>query len=359
MAKRIGCILLVLLLIQSGTCLAEYVSYEVFTVNGEVLTTTDLDTLMSAYLVRSLLSVTERGFPYDMQDSLTLVDALDKVLFDAKMVMITRQQAAELGISLTPEEELKAQEQAAEAWSAFLDSADGYLSRSGLEVIEPETFLTFYGLTPELLEQEARDEILDERLSDQVTAGMEDEEEALMAYVDWSLAKMDEAVIQDDVAAAAEVCLALAKREMPGGQVPAAVNLLEVRIAGETYELGASKLNDFAAHGWEWEPEDDGTFAFMVPEWESWFYARTRNNDPLEPVTELNLLWADGLDVEYCGFSNAEGADQDFSGLWAYLAGEMFAYVDDDGKLCTQLGLDEGKKLSILTDGQGLSLALD
>lgn len=117
--------------------------------------------------------------------------------------------------------------------------------------------------------------------------------------------------------------------------------LLTVTVDGVSYRLGRSTARDFAANGWRYTVESDGTYSFYSPENESYFYVRTQNGAAGDPVTEINLLWADGVQASYNGFP-ADGDRADGLSLWDWLTASYGAKENDEGTLTAQIALAGG-----------------
>ena len=130
--------------------------------------------------------------------------------------------------------------------------------------------------------------------------------------------------------------------------------LLTLTVGGAAYRLGESTVEDIAADGWPYTVEGDGTFAFYSPENESYFYARTLSGAAADPVIYLDMMWADGVPVVYCGIP----ADGDEPSLWDWLAGNFPAETNEDGALIAAVSLPTGDVLQIATTGQRVRLTL-
>ena len=136
--------------------------------------------------------------------------------------------------------------------------------------------------------------------------------------------------------------------------------LLTVTVEGIDYRLGTSTAGDFAANGWPCDVEEDGTFSFYSAENESYFYVRTLNGDPDDPVMEIDLMWADGVQVSYCGFSAAPDVQEnrDDIPLWTWLVELFGAETDAEGLLTARVPLSDGSTLLIETRDVRVRLVL-
>lgn len=137
--------------------------------------------------------------------------------------------------------------------------------------------------------------------------------------------------------------------------------LLSITIRGKTYRMGVSSAADIAADGWTCETERDGTFSFYNPEMESYFYARTRGNGADDPLVFLNLMWADGVPVSYCGYPLNEDtpAEDGLAGsFWDFMDETLGAKEDEDGTLVARVKLKNGGALEIATKDAGVELTL-
>ena len=121
--------------------------------------------------------------------------------------------------------------------------------------------------------------------------------------------------------------------------------LLTVTVRGVDYRLGQSAPKDFAANGWPYSVEGDGTFALYSAEHESYVYIRTRDGAADSPMTEIDLMWADGVPARYLGC----WADDEASGLWELLERHYGGEPDEEGALIAEVGLDNGGVLRIET----------
>ena len=124
--------------------------------------------------------------------------------------------------------------------------------------------------------------------------------------------------------------------------------LLTVAINGVDYRLGVSTVEDLAANGWTYDKEEDGTFSFLIPEEESWFYVTAVDADAASPIVSINLMWASGLSVSYCGF-NEDGVSDSGVSFWDWLTDNMGAKENEEGTLQVFYPLSDGRVLLIET----------
>ena len=138
--------------------------------------------------------------------------------------------------------------------------------------------------------------------------------------------------------------------------------LLSITIRGKTYRMGVSTAADIAADGWTCETEWDGTFSFYNPEMESYFYARTQGNKADGPLVFLNLMWADGVPVSYCGYPLNEDTPAEDGGpagsFWDFMDETLGAKENEDGTLTARVKLGSGGTLEIATKDVGVELTL-
>ena len=136
--------------------------------------------------------------------------------------------------------------------------------------------------------------------------------------------------------------------------------LLTVTVEGIDYRLGISTAGDFAANGWPYAVEEDGTYSFYSAENESYFYVRTLNGDSDDPVMEIDLMWADGVQVVYCGFSADPDSPEarDDIPLWTWLVELFGAETDEEGLLTARVPLSDGSTLLIETRDVRVRLVL-
>ena len=140
---------------------------------------------------------------------------------------------------------------------------------------------------------------------------------------------------------------------------PEKTDLLCVAVEQREYRLGESTVLDFAAAGWPYHVESDGVYGFHSLENESYFYAETLHGAPDDPVTALDFMWADGVDVVYQGFSALlmESGEQE-EGMWDWLVRELGASPNEEGALTAYADLGGGRTLQIETDGTRVRLRL-
>ena len=112
------------------------------------------------------------------------------------------------------------------------------------------------------------------------------------------------------------------------------MDLLAVTIDGAVYRLGESTAEDLLANGWACQREAEDVYAFYSPENESYFYVRTAGGAPSDALVEIDLLWADGIPVRYCGFpADTESLTGDDISLWDWLTDTFQAETDEEGTL--------------------------
>jgi len=135
--------------------------------------------------------------------------------------------------------------------------------------------------------------------------------------------------------------------------------LLTFTLNGADYQLGVSAPADLAADGWAYEMEADGVYSFLVPEFESYFYASTDGGESTDPIISINLMGADGLSASYCGFS-ADGKTDECTDtdLWDWLVDAFGAKQNEDGTLVARYRLQNGKELIIETKDTRVFLSL-
>ena len=229
MKKSVCVLLLCAVCLMAGTGCAEYFSWDAVTVNGTVIAPEELEDAMLRHQIRAALRCASYGYGYDMVDRLNIIDAMSKVLFDLEEEILIREQAEALGVdALSDREEEQARALAQEQWTEYLQIAGSengmaFLPAGNYTVIRDDPqgslagYLSSFGLTEEWLYQEARGEIVEEKLMQAVTSHLSDaaEEEKLDYYVSWLLERRDQAAISENALAVAEVCLKLADTSLP------------------------------------------------------------------------------------------------------------------------------------------------
>ena len=225
MKKTAFLALLLALTLAAGVCCAEesFLFDPALQVDDAVVSTAELEAAMRLHLIEASLSCASYGYALDAHDAITLLDAMDKVLWDLEYSLVIRAQAQARGVSLTEEDRALAAETARSRWEEALDlvradEENGFLPPGNYDwdPEDPEGNITRYlesfGFTLSALTEEEEGNLLSERLKEAVTGDMEDAdgEARLNAFVDWLLERMDEASIEEDAMAVAEVCLRFA-----------------------------------------------------------------------------------------------------------------------------------------------------
>ena len=220
--KRFLTALLTLALLTAAAgARAAYYSDSAFTAGSEAVSPQTLEDAVRRRQILLALGSAEQGRLYDTVDSLNILDAVSKALFDLEQNLVLLREAEARGLlPLTGDEEAQAAREARETWlwclqilhsdngMAFLPAGD-YLVQDNDPEGNAARYLASWGLTEEALAEENRIRLLDQKLMAAVTAGTEDEEERLTAYVDWFLERMEQADIRENGLGVAEVCLAL------------------------------------------------------------------------------------------------------------------------------------------------------
>jgi len=227
--KRIVTFVLALMVLTAGAACAraEYFSEAALVVGEQVVTTEELETAMRRYQIQAALDCAALGYGYDVKDSLNIIDAMDKVIFDLEQRLVIQAQTAALEIpELTDEERAAAAEQAEQTWQSCLDIVNSENGRAYLPAGEEaadgndprsdaEKYLTSWGLTREFLAQEACDAMTEQKLMAAYAAqqGLTDatEDEQLDAYTEWILQCWQDVGVNEDALAVAEVCMKLYK----------------------------------------------------------------------------------------------------------------------------------------------------
>ena len=219
----LSALILILCLTAAHGC-AEYYSDTAITVNDTVITPEELETAMNRHLIRSALSLAERGIAFDITDSLNIIDVLDKELFDLEMNVIIRERIGDMDVEgLTPEEEAQAAAQAHEAFAhcreitasengmAFLPAGDYQPVEDNAEETITR-YLASFGLTEEALAEEARWELLEEKLKAAAGPSLigNEDDDLVVLYAEWLLEWYRVADIRESGTGIAEVVLKLA-----------------------------------------------------------------------------------------------------------------------------------------------------
>ena len=222
--KRILSVFLALTLMAAGVVCAraEYYSDTAAAVGETVITPEELEGAMRLYQIQAALSSAALDYSYDVTDTLNIIDALSKVLFDMELQVVIRAQAEAKGIAaLTAEEEKDAAARAESAWNAYKETAMSDAGMAHLPAADytPSTdpdetvanYFAAWGLTKDALMQQAKDEILNEKLLRACAADMTDTDEdaVLDAYTEWLLGCWADAGVVEDAIGVAEVCLNL------------------------------------------------------------------------------------------------------------------------------------------------------
>ena len=343
-----------------------------FSVGDTQVTASELEAETRLYLFMAVLECAEYGEDYDIMDPENVDDRAYLAVMDMKERIANRIIMEEEGIApLSADEEKEAAENGREEWEryrkiAWSDNGLAFLPAGDYEIIDgdPEGNITRYfasfGLTEAGLEAYAREEMIGNKVREYVIGALADmtSDQKIEYYIKWYNQKLDEIGISENPEVIALVVERLSEdpSEFGGDDFEAFDRTL---LIGDTYyELGYDTLRSFEAAGWTWTQENDGTYAFEVPETGSWFYVRTENDDPDGPVMMIDLMWADGLAAEYMGIDVSTGGDADSSSLWDYLAEVYNAETDDEGTLQARDELQDGRILLIETKGQTIRLTL-
>ena len=225
MKTRILALVLAVLCLWTASACADYFSPAAVTVNGTVYTPDELENAMRLHLIEASLNCISNGYGYDVTDPLNIIDALDKVLFDMELRVVVMELAEEMeAAELSPEAEEAAQAEAHETWLGYLALANSEQGRAMLpagefEEVEGDTegnlirYLASWGLTEDVLVDDARYWMVEEQLKQAVAGTLADEDEQLDFYTDWLLEWYDQADIEESGVGVAEVVLNLAVPE--------------------------------------------------------------------------------------------------------------------------------------------------
>ncbi len=134
------------------------------------------------------------------------------------------------------------------------------------------------------------------------------------------------------------------------------MNFLSVTVDGIQYTLGSSTADDLAG-GFPFTREKDGTFIFNTPEGGR-ILARTGNGMPGDPITILDLSWADGICVRYCGFNMDDSPDGGNAEFWSWLIDNAGARPNGEGWLEACVPLEDGRSVDVETSGIRVRLSL-
>ena len=222
--KRLICLLLTLSLASAAVpALAEYYSAVVFTVNDSLqCTPSELEAAVRRHLFINALNSAAYGIAYDMRDPLNIIDVASKELFAAEQAVIVEDHEDAMGIDLSEEEEAQALAEARTEWEGyravvFSETAFPYLPAGDYERIEGDgegnaaRYLESFGVTESVLYREIRARMLEDKLMEEVTAGIEGGDEKIEAYTDLLMIWIQESDIREDGIGVAEVCLELAR----------------------------------------------------------------------------------------------------------------------------------------------------
>lgn len=134
--------------------------------------------------------------------------------------------------------------------------------------------------------------------------------------------------------------------------------VLTVTINGIDYSLGTSTVQDLVLNGWEYTVENDGIYAFYNPEFESYFYVTTSAGASDDPIVVIDLMWADGVSVSYCGFVTDQEPDGNEKTLMEWLAENFETEINEEGTLVAQYALSDGRVLQAETKDTRVRLSL-
>ena len=341
-------------------------------VAGVETTAAELEAEIRLYMFMSALECAGEGEEYNILDPENIDDKTYYVVMDIEDRIADRILAEEAGIdTLTSDDEEALTEEANETWEryraiAWSDDGMAFLPAGDYEVIDgdPEGNITRYfasfGLTEDVLLAQARAELIGNRLRAYVTDPLTDmsRDAKTEYYVQWRNDRFDELGVEEDPEVILLVMgwLAEDSYEYAGDDFDAYER--SVMINDQYYELGTSTLRDLEDAGWIRTQEDDGVYAFEVPETGSWFYVRTENDDPEGLIVMIDLMWADGLEAEYMGIDVSAEGDGDDENLWDYLKEVYDAETNDDGTLQAWDKLEDGRVLLIETKDRTIRLTL-
>ena len=141
-------------------------------------------------------------------------------------------------------------------------------------------------------------------------------------------------------------------------EVPMEDQVLMVTINDIEYILGTSTVQDLVTNGWAYTVENDGTYAFYDPEFESYFYVTTSAGAPDDPIAVIDLMWADGVPVAYCGFVADQEPAENEKTLMEWLAENFETEVNEEGTLVARYLLSDGRVLQAETKDTRVRLSL-
>ncbi len=367
MKKLAALTMTLMLLLTMLTASADYYGDEpiALVVNDHEMTSSELKSAATLYMFEAALQCASNGYGFDMLDALNIEDEMDKLVFDLEMWYTAQDLAESMGLYPLSEEAAAAAEASANAtWERYCEiarseAAHEFLPGGVYEHLEEDPegnivrYFAYFGLTKEALLQKAIWDQADNEVKKVITAPVADQsnDDIIMYYSDWFLAKMDEQYIVEDKMAIADVMLELEQDpgEIAGGDD---FELYEqsIMIDGRYYILGESTIRDFEANGWKWTQDADGKFAFQVTEEGNYFYARTDNNTPDGKLVMVDMFYAYEIAYDYLGFGFDLAFDPDNKlDIITYLEeyydsdytdeGVLYAYTEvPDGTLLIEVG---------------------
>jgi hypothetical protein len=197
-----------------------YFNQVALTVNGNVVSTQELEDAMRLYQFRAALRCAPYGYGYDITDPMNAVDALDKLVFDIECQFVLQQRAIALQIELTDEERQQALATASEKWQNCRDIVIGettyaFMPAGYFTVIPGDAegnitrYLESFGLTQEVLYAEACNDMLEQKLIEAVTEHLDgaSEDDKTDFYSTWFAEWYNNADIHENGVAITEVCL--------------------------------------------------------------------------------------------------------------------------------------------------------
>ena len=189
--------------------------YPVAATVGDVsISSAELERSVRRALLIGALSAAPHGRAYDVKDHLNILDEMSKQLFDLEVREVIRQEAGKRGLFLSMAESEECIARAAQQYQAYREIAaqyGAYLPASSFDAGAEDVVAAYFeswGLTEESLYREAYGAKLDELLKQSVAGDIADEDEQINVYSDWVLARMDE-VLKEEPLAAVEVALRL------------------------------------------------------------------------------------------------------------------------------------------------------
>ena len=375
MKKFVAAALAVLMMLCVFTAIAEETydgSLIAFSVGDTQVTASELEAETRLYLFIAALECAEYEEDYDILDPENIEDRAYLAVMDLEDRIANRILMVQEGIDpLSAEDEETILEDAREEWERYREiarseSGIAFLPAGNYRIVDgdPEGNMTWYfagfGLTEEILAIYAREDMISGRIRQSVFDTLDGmtADQKINDYIQWRTEKMNEIGVTENQEVIALVMGRLAEdpSESAGDDFDAFDRT--VMISGTYYELGTDTLQSFAAAGWTWTQEDDGVYAFEVPETGSWFYVRTENDDPKAPIIMVDLMWADGLEAEYLGIDISAEDDGD-NILWDYLEEYYSAETNEEGTLQAAYGMPDGHTLLIETKGRTIRLTLN